>query len=93
MPDTLICYQGSIENLKLLGVTYLPTAMKPARTVNSNDDPNLDRNEGEIPNPFMEEERVKKSISSPLDGKFHESNSQKEVLNCKRKAPGDVTVS
>jgi hypothetical protein len=41
----------------------------------------------------MEEERVKKSISCPLDGKFHESNSQKEVLNHKSKAPGDVTGS
>ena len=23
-PDALICYQGSIEKLKLLGATYLP---------------------------------------------------------------------
>jgi hypothetical protein len=44
--------------------------MKPACTVNSNDDPDPDQNEVEIPNPFMEEERVKKSISCPLDGKF-----------------------
>jgi hypothetical protein len=45
----------------------------------------------------MEEERVKKSVSHPLDGNFHEgfskSNSQKKVLNRKRKAPGDVTGS
>jgi hypothetical protein len=25
MPDALICYQGSIEKLKLLGATYLLT--------------------------------------------------------------------
>jgi hypothetical protein len=72
--------------------------MKPARKVDSNDvDPNPDQNEGETPNPFMEEKRVKKSISHPLNGKFHEglikSNSQKEVLNHKCKAPGNVTGS
>ncbi len=72
--------------------------MKLAHKVNSNDvDPDLDWNEGEIPIPFMEEERVKKSVSHPLDGNFHEgfskSNSQKKVLNRKRKAPGDVTGS
>jgi hypothetical protein len=72
--------------------------MKPACKVNSNDvDPNLNQNVGEIPKPFMEEERVKKSISHPLVGKFHEcfikSNSQKEVLNHKHKAPGNVAGS
>jgi hypothetical protein len=79
-------------------ITSSTTTMKPAHKVDSNDvDPDSDRNEGEIPNPFMEEESVKKSVSHPLDGKFHEglikSNLQKEVLNCKRKAPGNVTGS
>jgi hypothetical protein len=72
--------------------------MELACKVDSNDvDPNPDSNEGEISNPFMEEERLKKSVSHPLDGKFHEglikSNSQKEVLNHECKAPGDVAGS
>jgi hypothetical protein len=77
-------YTASVTQSNITSSTT--TTMKLACKVNSNDvDPNLDQNEGEIPNPFMEEERVKKSISSPLDGKFHESsiksNSQEEVLN------------
>ncbi len=72
--------------------------MKPALKVNSNDvDPNPDQHEGEVSDWFMEEERVKNSISYPLDGKFHEGfiklNSQKEVLNCKHKAPDNVAFS
>jgi hypothetical protein len=48
-------------------------------------DPNPDQNEGEIPNPFMEKERVKKSISHPLIANFHKcfikSNTQKEAAS------------
>jgi hypothetical protein len=31
MPDTLICYAGSIEKLKLLGATYLLTKKMSVR--------------------------------------------------------------